>query len=82
VPAAPLLSRRCQKAEAPPGIAPNRSRSCGIKASTVPLLTVLDDTDTDQLLEKLRLVHGEPRFDIAPELTRRPARNGVLAGSR
>jgi hypothetical protein len=28
----------------------------------------VDDTDTDQLLEKLRLVHGEPRFDIAPEL--------------
>jgi hypothetical protein len=48
----------------------------------MPLLTVLDDTDTDQLLEKLRLVHGEPRFDIAPELTRRPARNGILAGSR
>jgi excisionase family DNA binding protein len=23
-----------------------------------------------QLLEKLRLVHGEPRFDIAPELRR------------
>jgi hypothetical protein len=48
----------------------------------MPLLTVLDDTDTDQLLEKLRRVHGEPRFDVAPELTRRRARNGVLAGSR
>jgi hypothetical protein len=45
----------------------------------MPLLTVLDDTD--QLLEKLRRVHGEPRFDVAPELTRRRARNGVLAGS-
>ena len=29
-----------------------------------------------QLLEKLRLVHREPRFDIAPELRRaRPASN-------
>jgi hypothetical protein len=26
----------------------------------MPLPSVLDDTDTDQLLEKLRLVHGEP----------------------
>ena len=34
----------------------------------MPLPSVLDDTGTDQLLEKLRLVHGEPRFDIAPEL--------------
>jgi excisionase family DNA binding protein len=25
---------------------------------------------TGDLLEKLRLVHGEPRFDIAPELRR------------
>jgi hypothetical protein len=33
-----------------------------------PLPSVLDDTDTDQLLVRLRLVHGEPRFDIAPEL--------------
>jgi hypothetical protein len=34
----------------------------------MPLPSVLDDTDTDQLLVKLRFVHGEPRFDIAPEL--------------
>ncbi len=47
----------------------------------MPLLTVLDDTDTDQLLEKLRVVHGAPRFDIAPELTRRPARKGIPARS-
>jgi hypothetical protein len=42
----------------------------------MPLPSVLDDTGTDQLLEKLRPVHGEPRFDIAPELiaSRRRAR--------
>jgi hypothetical protein len=42
----------------------------------MPLPSVLDDTDTDQLLVRLRLVHGEPRFDIAPELiaARRRAR--------
>jgi hypothetical protein len=34
----------------------------------MPLPSVLDDTDTDQLLVRLRLVHGEPRSDIAPEL--------------
>jgi hypothetical protein len=34
----------------------------------MPLPSALDDTGTDQLLEKLRLVHGESRFDIAPEL--------------
>lgn len=34
----------------------------------MPLPSVLDDTDTDQLLLRLRLAHGEPRFDIAPEL--------------
>jgi hypothetical protein len=34
----------------------------------MPLPSVLDDTDTDQLLVRLRLVHGDPRFDIAPEL--------------
>ncbi len=33
-----------------------------------PLPSVLDPTDSDPLLEKLRAVHGEPRFDIAPEL--------------
>ena len=26
--------------------------------------------DPDQLLERLREVHGKPRFDIAPELVR------------
>jgi hypothetical protein len=42
----------------------------------MPLPSVLDDTDTDKLLVRLRLVHGEPRFDIAPELfaARRRAR--------
>jgi hypothetical protein len=42
----------------------------------VPLPCVLDATDSDQLLNKLRAEHGEPRFDIAPELiaTRRRAR--------
>jgi hypothetical protein len=34
----------------------------------MPLPPVLDDNDTDQLLEKLRFVYGEPRFDIAPQL--------------
>ena len=34
----------------------------------VPLPCVLDATDSDQLLNKLRAEHGEPRFDIAPEL--------------
>ena len=34
----------------------------------IPLPCVLDPTDSDPLLEKLRAVHGEPRFDIAPEL--------------
>ena len=33
-----------------------------------PLRCVLDAHDVDQLLEKLRAVHGEPRADIAPEL--------------
>jgi hypothetical protein len=44
--------------------------------SEVPLPCVLDATDSDQLLDKLRAVHGEPRFDIALELvaTRRRAR--------
>jgi hypothetical protein len=42
----------------------------------MPLPSVLEDNDTDQLLEKLRLVHGKPRFDIAPQLiaARRTAR--------
>jgi hypothetical protein len=26
--------------------------------------------NADRLLERLRLVHGEPRYDIAPELER------------
>jgi hypothetical protein len=45
-------------------------------ALEMPLPSVLDDTDTDQLLVRLRLVHSEPRFDIAPELiaARRRAR--------
>ena len=34
----------------------------------VPLLSVLDEQDVDQLLQKLRVVHGEARFDLAPEL--------------
>jgi hypothetical protein len=38
------------------------------QAMEVPLPCVLDATYSDQLLEKLRAVHGEPRFDIAPEL--------------
>ena len=34
-----------------------------------PLLPcVLDTHDVDQLLERLRAVHGEPRRDIAPQL--------------
>jgi hypothetical protein len=33
-----------------------------------PLPSVLDATDTDPLPEKLSTVHGQPRFDIAPEL--------------
>jgi hypothetical protein len=35
-----------------------------------PLPCVLDDDDIDRLLERLRAVHGEPRKDIAPELSR------------
>ena len=34
----------------------------------VPLWSVLDEHDVDQLLQKLRAVHGEARFDLAPEL--------------
>jgi hypothetical protein len=34
----------------------------------VSLLSVLDDHDVDQLLQKLRAAHGEARFDLAPEL--------------
>jgi hypothetical protein len=37
-------------------------------ALEMPLPSVLDDTETDRLLVKLRIVHGEPRYDIAPEL--------------
>jgi hypothetical protein len=32
------------------------------------LLYCLDGKGVDRLLEKLRTVHGEPRYDIAPEL--------------
>ncbi len=35
-----------------------------------PFPCVLDDDDIDRLLERLRAVHGEPRPDIAPELSR------------
>jgi len=36
-----------------------------------PLLPcVLDADDVDQLLERLRAVHGEPRQDIAPGITK------------
>jgi hypothetical protein len=34
----------------------------------VPLLSVLDEHDVDQLLQKLRVVYREARFDLAPEL--------------
>jgi hypothetical protein len=34
----------------------------------VPLLSVLDEDDVDQLLQKLCVVHREARFDLAPEL--------------
>jgi hypothetical protein len=34
----------------------------------VPLWSVLDEHDVDQLLQKLRAVHGEARFDLPPEL--------------
>jgi hypothetical protein len=34
----------------------------------LPALCVLDFHDVDRLLEKLRSVHGEPRYDVAPEL--------------
>jgi hypothetical protein len=34
----------------------------------VPLWSVLDEHDVDQLLQKLRAVDGEARFDLAPEL--------------
>jgi hypothetical protein len=33
-----------------------------------PLPSVLDATHSDSLLQRLRAVHGEARFDIAPEL--------------
>jgi len=36
-----------------------------------PLLPcVLDPNDVDQLLDRLRSVHGAPRYDIAPEITK------------
>jgi hypothetical protein len=42
-----------------------------ISADYEPLFPcVLDDDDIDRLLERLRAVHGEPRQDIAPELSR------------
>jgi hypothetical protein len=46
------------------------------KVVEVPLPCVLDATHSDPLLGKLRDVHGEPRFDIAPQLiaARRRAR--------
>jgi hypothetical protein len=34
----------------------------------VPLWSVLDEHHVDQLLQKLCAVHGEARFDLAPEL--------------
>ena len=43
---------------------------------------VLDTHDVDQLLERLRAVHGEPRRDIAPQLlaaTRRDDAVGIAA---
>jgi len=47
----------------------------------MPLPSVLDDTDTDQLLARLRLVHGEPRFDVAPELIAAKRRARVPAAN-
>jgi hypothetical protein len=49
----------------------------------MPLPCVLDATDTDPLLQKLRAVHGEPRFDIARELeaATRKARFSSVAAS-
>jgi hypothetical protein len=46
------------------------------KVMEVPLPCVLDAMRNDPLLGKLRDVHGEPRFDIAPQLiaARRRAR--------
>ena len=44
----------------------------------LPLLCVLDATENDPLLQKLRAEHGEPRFDIAPELI--AAKRRALAG--
>jgi hypothetical protein len=33
-----------------------------------PPLSVLDERDSDPLLERLIAVHGAARFDVAPEL--------------
>ncbi len=43
----------------------------------VPLLSVFDEQDVDLLLQKLRAVHGEARFDIAPELIAARRRAGL-----
>ena len=46
-----------------------------------PLLPcVLDPNDVDQLLERLRSVHGAPRYDIAPETTRAALRLQTAGG--
>ena len=39
----------------------------------LPLPCTLDEHDIDPLLAKLRAVHGQPRADIAPELTKASA---------
>jgi hypothetical protein len=35
-----------------------------------PLPCVLNEHDVDRLLQALRTAHGEPRYDIAPEIAR------------
>ncbi|MGA7596441.1 MAG: hypothetical protein WCB23_01145, partial [Pseudolabrys sp.] len=46
------------------------ARYCGVSKATISkAIRITGDADR-QLLEKLRLVHREPRFDIAPELRR------------
>jgi hypothetical protein len=46
----------------------------------VPLWSVLDEHDVDQLLQKLRAVHGEARFDLAPSWWRRRAQGACAEG--
>jgi hypothetical protein len=46
-----------------------------------PLPCVLNEHDVDRLLQALRTAHGEPRYDIAPEIARAAAVTARFAGA-